>query len=261
MQSLPEPVLDRNLPPKGHPWGRWFQGLLYFIAYCAIAVFCLLWAMGYRVNWAAATIQQTGVLELSSPQAGLNPEVYINGQLHEQTLPVRLRWVLPGRYDVEIKKEGYQSWSRQVVVHPNERVSFPSILLLFEAPREITPPNLRLDELEARVPTTRNIEIRFQNELWIRDEFVTRSSQDILQAEWYDEGKFVIYQAGNALLLRNIETGVSQLVAEFEPEIQTPVPYVLRENRRVLVFAEGEKLRAFELYAPRTILDRFAPRN
>jgi hypothetical protein len=258
MQPSSDCPIERNLPPKGHPWARWFQGLLYFIAFCVLAAGCLLWALGYRINRAAGTLEQTGVLELSTAQAGLNPEVYINGARQDTTLPVRMRWMFPGRYDIEIRKEGYQSWSRQVQISPNERVSFPSILLLFEKPREITPPVLRPDELSNRSANTRGIEVRFKSELWIRDEFVTRSSSDILQAEWYEEGRHIIYQAGESLVVRGIETGISQQVATFS-DAKAPVPFALQENGRVLVYTDGDKLRAFELFAPRTLLDRLTP--
>ncbi|HSI20274.1 MAG TPA: PEGA domain-containing protein [Verrucomicrobiae bacterium] len=248
--------LDRNLPPSGHPWKRWASSTIYTVAFLFLGIVALLWAFGYRVNWAAASVEQTGILELSSPQAGINPDIYINGVKQEGSLPFGIRWLFAGHYDVEIRKDGYQTWQKLVRIGKNERVYYPSVVLLYAEPRKVTAPNIRIDELMNRRLDNAGIEIRSSNELWVKKEFVTRTSADILSAEYYADERHIIYQAGTKLILRDLVSGISQEVATFaEPK---PVPYVVRENGRVVVFAEGETLQALELYEAGGFIERFS---
>lgn len=247
--------VERNLPSQGLPWRRWFNNLMYGTAFAVIATGALLWALGYRVNRVAGSIEQTGLLELYSPQAGLNPQVYINGVLQEESLPLTLRWLFPGRYDVRVSKQGYQTWEKQVVIRKNQRETFPGILLSYSEPKPIQPPQLRIDELVNRRIDNKNLTVKSDNELWVGDVFITRTSADILNPEWYLDDTHVIYQTGNQLILRDLTANTTQVLATFQTE--APVPFVIRESGRVLVYAETEELKAFELYQAISLIDRF----
>jgi hypothetical protein len=254
MNDTVECPVDRNLPPQGPPWGRWSSGLLYFILFCIISTICLLWALGYRVNWTAETIERTGLIEISSPQAGLNPEVYVNGVKSTDTLPLTLRWLFPGHYKITIKEEGYQTWEKTISVGENERVSYPGILLLYTNPKSVTPPSVRTDEIVNRSYDNDGIEIKQGNELWVDDQFITRTSDDIANAEYYLNNKHVIYQAGSQLIVRDLVAGTSETLVTFTS--QTPVPYVMKDNGRVLVYLDGDTLKAVELFQATSIIDR-----
>ena len=70
------------------------------------------YARGYRIDMKKKSLSSTGILAISSfPKAA---KVYINNELKGVTdenvgLP-------PGSYNVEIKKEGYTSWSKKVTL-------------------------------------------------------------------------------------------------------------------------------------------------
>jgi hypothetical protein len=70
------------------------------------------YARGYRVDVQKGTVTSTGIIAVSStPQTA---QVYVNGILKGVT---DLHMTLPfGRYLVEVKKEGYTSWKRDVVL-------------------------------------------------------------------------------------------------------------------------------------------------
>lgn len=246
--------IPRNLPESGPPWLRWFSGFLYLVSFTAIAGFSLLWALGYRVNAATNSIQQTGVLELSSPQAGLMPTISVNGEKQSDSFPFLKRWLFPGRYDVLITADGYQDWERQIVITPNARVSVSSIVLLYKTPKTISAPAVRLDELTNRTRNQSGLVIRRGNELWVRDSFVTRTSDDIVQVEWYLDDRHVLYQVGTTVRVLDLETKINQDV--LVGTTNAPIPYVLKENGRVIVYALGDAVSAIELYQPVSLIDR-----
>ncbi len=95
----------------------------------ALAIF---YAKGYRftTNEGKPIFQGTGILSLSSSPEGA--KVYINGNLTTATNnTLNLR---PGTYDVEIRKEGYFSWKKTVVIK-KELVTEANALLFPTTPK------------------------------------------------------------------------------------------------------------------------------
>lgn len=86
------------------------QRLILISAFIAVLAFIITYARGYRLDLKKKSLTPTGILVISSsPKAA---KIYINGQLKgatdtNLTLP-------PGNYQVEIKKEGFTSWSKIV---------------------------------------------------------------------------------------------------------------------------------------------------
>jgi hypothetical protein len=145
---------------------------------------------------------------------------------------------------------------KTVDIHANERISFSGILLLYETPHVVTP-TARLDELLSQKPSNDGIEVRGGNELWVRDIFITRTSADILNPQWYGDDNHIIYQSGTELVLRDLTSRTSQRVATLIAN--TPVPYMLQGNGRIVTYAEGETLHALELYQSTSFFDRLTP--
>ncbi len=89
-----------------------FQRLILIFTFFCVLVLIILYARGYRPNIKEKTLSPTGILAItSSPKAA---KIFINGQFKGATdsnftLP-------PGKYLVEIKKEGYTSWKKEVVL-------------------------------------------------------------------------------------------------------------------------------------------------
>lgn len=70
------------------------------------------YARGYRINFSKKTISPTGILVASSYPNGA--KIYLNNKLYGATnsninLP-------PGKYWLEIKKDGYSSWKKQITI-------------------------------------------------------------------------------------------------------------------------------------------------
>lgn len=84
--------------------------ILVFFTIILIAI--IAYARGYRVDVQKGTVTSTGIIAISStPQSA---QVYVNGALKGVT---DLHLTLPfGKYSIEVKKEGYTSWKRDVVL-------------------------------------------------------------------------------------------------------------------------------------------------
>lgn len=82
------------------------------IFFSLILIATIAYARGYRVDVQKGTMTSTGIIAVSSsPQTA---QVYVNGILKGVT---DLHLTLPhGKYSIEVKKEGYTSWKRDVAL-------------------------------------------------------------------------------------------------------------------------------------------------
>lgn len=84
--------------------------VLFLLAFIGILIAVIGYARGYRLDIENRSLKSTGIIAATSyPKAA---KIYINGELKGVTdtniaLP-------PGNYQVEIKKEGYTSWSKKI---------------------------------------------------------------------------------------------------------------------------------------------------
>ncbi|MFA6016860.1 MAG: PEGA domain-containing protein [Patescibacteria group bacterium] len=87
-----------------------FFRLLFFLVFIGVLVAVIAYARGYRLDIEKRLVSPTGIIAATSnPKAA---KIYINGELKgvtdtNLTLP-------PDNYSVEIKKEGYTSWSKKI---------------------------------------------------------------------------------------------------------------------------------------------------
>lgn len=84
--------------------------LMFFVLFVTVLAIVIAYARGYRFDIEKGSVKSTGIISVTStPKAA---KIYINGELKgvtdtNLTLP-------PENYLVEIKKEGYTSWSKQI---------------------------------------------------------------------------------------------------------------------------------------------------
>jgi len=94
------------------------------IIFCAVLIGVIIYARGYRPDITNKTISSTGILAISSnPKAA---KIYVNGILKgvtdtNITLP-------PDRYKIEIKKDGYTTWTKQITLKGELVISLDALL-------------------------------------------------------------------------------------------------------------------------------------
>lgn len=105
----------------------WICLFLFLIA----APSMVLYSQGYRIDFDARKITQTGGLFLkTSPKQA---EIYINGELEDKTDflfgSVLIENLLPKEYKIEARKEGFQPWEKTLGVKEKEATEAKNIFL------------------------------------------------------------------------------------------------------------------------------------
>jgi hypothetical protein len=133
---------------------------------------------GFQFDWQSKRLTQTGLIFLAgSPK---KVEVFSNGELIAQRLPVNLSSVAPGEYNVEIKKEGYVTWRKAFYIESGEARSESDIILFWAQPEvsEVTDPQL-IESVKINSepsPLISGQEIRLNNRLVTRVSGTLRSA-------------------------------------------------------------------------------------
>jgi hypothetical protein len=114
---------------------RTFLFALFVILFLVVTPAVVRYSQGYRVDWQNKTIVQTGALFLEPRPAPV--EVYLNGEFTKKSSFVfqnmYLGNLLPKKYLVEVKKEGYSPWQKKLPVSP-KLVSEAKNITLFPLP-------------------------------------------------------------------------------------------------------------------------------
>ena len=98
--------------------------LIILTVFLAILAIIITYARGYRPNIAKKTFSSTGILAISSnPKAA---KIYVNNELKGVTdTNITLA---PGHYKVEIKKDGYTTWAKQITLKGELVISLDALL-------------------------------------------------------------------------------------------------------------------------------------
>ena len=125
--------------------------------------FASLYARGYRFNFKTYSFQPSGVLVLKSDPDGAS--IYINGDLSGATNS-NLN-LAPGSYDVEIKKEGFTSWSKRLIIQKEEVTQVTANI--FRIAPSLSP--ITFDGATLPTPSSDYSKIAYVNEkgLWVME--------------------------------------------------------------------------------------------
>lgn len=77
----------------------------------------LSYSLGYKIDYRAFKIYKTGILYINTNPAGAS--IYLNGRLNPNTTPAQIEELKPGAYKLEIRREGFYPWERELVIRPN----------------------------------------------------------------------------------------------------------------------------------------------
>lgn len=94
---------------------------------CGIIVFFILGpviilaARGFRYDFGENRLIKTGTLVVKTDPK--NAVVFLNGKKINDT-PFVKRFLLPGEYELEIKKDGFRAWKKRIAIHEQEVTAF-----------------------------------------------------------------------------------------------------------------------------------------
>jgi len=111
--------------------------ILFFICFCLfllIAPSVILYSQGYRFDFEKKKTTQTGGLFLKAEPKQV--EIYINNELAKKTDfffgSALVENLLPKKYKIEVKKEGYLSWEKNLEIREKEVTEVKNIVLFLE---------------------------------------------------------------------------------------------------------------------------------
>jgi len=142
---------------------RVFIMLTTLLVVAVFGYFASLYARGYRFNFKTYSFQPSGVLVLKSDPDGAS--IYINGDLSGATNS-NLN-LAPGSYDVEIKKEGFTSWSKRLIIQKEEVTQVTANI--FRIAPSLSP--ITFDGATLPTPSSDYSKIAYVNEkgLWVME--------------------------------------------------------------------------------------------
>jgi hypothetical protein len=106
---------------------QFFFAILIFVV--SATFLAIKFAQGYRIDFSAKTFRPTGLLVVASIPTGA--QVFINGEL--KTATDNTLSLSPGKYWVEIKKNGFLPWKKELVIE-KELVTQADVLLFPQVP-------------------------------------------------------------------------------------------------------------------------------
>jgi len=102
--------------------------------YLVLLPIILSYSLGYHIDFHKLNIYKTGILSLRSTPSGSS--LYINGKLSAELTPARIEELKPGNYLIEVKREGFYPWQKEVTIRPN-MVTRAENIILFPALQEL----------------------------------------------------------------------------------------------------------------------------
>ena len=94
----------------------------------------VLYTTGFRYDWEYRRLVETGSLVVKSQPTGA--AIYLNGQLYKETTPTIINNILPGKINLEVKKDGYHIWQKNLAVYPRITTFVENIKLFLRSASE-----------------------------------------------------------------------------------------------------------------------------
>lgn len=109
----------------------WRKFLFYILlgAYLVLTPYAILYALGYMVSPGQGEIfNKTGLLSIESFPKGAR--VSIEGKKFSKKTPSAVRDLLPGDYNVEVSKKGFDRWTKKVSIYSEKATRLEPVVLL-----------------------------------------------------------------------------------------------------------------------------------
>ena len=90
----------------------YFSAALFLVALPIV----LSYALGYTIDYKEFSIYKTGIISINSQPAGT--AVYINSRKIADSTPAQIEELRPGTYKIEVRRDGYYPWHKDMTVLP-----------------------------------------------------------------------------------------------------------------------------------------------
>lgn len=211
------------------------------ISFGTIALYLILSASGYKIDWKWFRIEKTGIITIKSMPKDVS--VVIDTSLRAKSTPRALRNILPGTYDISLQKPQYQTWNKTVQVEPGKVTELDDIVLLRTNP--IVEPVSASDKQLLDTYIRNDGVQKMGNEIFIKGatlQLVTRLSRDVTQAVIYSDKQHIIYQVGNDVKLSDLTGQHEQLITQLPSDHESQI-ISIENGKSVLIKQDTTYLR------------------
>ncbi len=242
---------------------------LFFLAcllsFLLLAPFVVLYSQGYRMDFQERKIVQTGAIYLKVWPG--EARVYLNGDFEKKvsgfSRSLLIKNLLPKKYSVEVKKDGYQTWQKELRTDEKKVTEAKNIILFPENP-EFTLSARDSQKIETMISKTdsasatssdQSKRVEFNShEIWIsflQEEpekvFLTRFSQEIGKVFWLND-HYLAFNAGESIKVAEIDKRDRLNIIDLA-EFGDPELFWNEEEKNLYVLSKG-KLYASEKLLP-----------
>lgn len=95
--------------------------------YLTLLPIILSYSLGYHIDFHKFVIYKTGILSLRSTPSGAS--IYVNGKLYPDLTPAMVGELKPGNYSIEVKRESFYPWQKELAIRPNMVTRADNIIL------------------------------------------------------------------------------------------------------------------------------------
>ncbi len=101
---------------------------LFIAAFFAISPIVILYSIGYRYDWQAGLLRETGAISIDvEPETAI---AYLNNIRLKSKVPIRLNNITPGKYTIRLEADDYLPWLKEVEVKNKQTVYIKEINLI-----------------------------------------------------------------------------------------------------------------------------------
>ena len=207
------------------------------VSFSLLALFVLYEANGYRVDFNAWRLEQTGLIYIDGVPKQV--EVKFNNKTVSSVLPLKIPKILPGRYAVSVTKEGYSTWSKNILVQSGQAFEYRTINLYLLSPEiKETTRKIQADTIKNDQKDQSSQVIVKDNEIWYKEKLVTRFSESPKGAILTDDHGHIMFQLGKEL--RVIELDGANNTKIFDFPTTDPYTYALYTDK--VIFVNNDKI-------------------
>lgn len=210
------------------------------VSFVVIGGYLIISAGGYRVDYSNWTFQKTSLISIRTQPSGAH--VYVNGKLKPETTPLNLSRLLPGWYDIEIKKADYLPWSRTIDIDGGIVDNLNHIALFLKEPK-IKDGNQEDTDILNNLTSPGDLQIKDYSINRIsngRPITVVNLSQLVKSAYWYSDHWHVAYQVGNEIYISEIDGRSAQLLLKLDSDEPTKIAF--KDDGKTMLVGQNGKV-------------------
>lgn len=213
---------------------KWVSTFSVLVLYTVSSIVILATAHGYTLDRDGNFVATSGIF-LDSDMKDV--QVFLNGiVLKDAPFPVKLSWIRPGHYTVQISKEGYIPWKKDFSLFVGQVKGYQDITLV---PQEISKEVLK----EAIFSLSDDVYIKDIYELWTEKDpqyarFVTSFSNPIEMAGYFNR-EHIIALVNHVVYIMDTDGENMHVIAQDVTQLS------IEKNRSIVVQHEDN---TFERY-------------